>query len=245
MNFTDLIKTAGSTENLTITYKRTTIDTPFEENMKGYELHLNGNRTYCILTKNESYWIAYDLHQCDLALRKATEHIAADTLTEAKETIVRMLNIQFRAQNWYDIAAAQKDPKAKHLAIIVGDSVLEYNYAMKHCIEAFDNRITELETIEDLEKTIPAAAEPQEKIGAVLDMYLTSESTGEKNAYVKFAYLQCLKIRKDIFTIYLKHKHSESELDLKEVTGLDLFDTMLTEIKAFGFNKNIQVMFKK
>ena len=90
-----------------------------------------------------------------------------------------------------------------------------------------------------------ATAEPQEKIGAVLDMYLTSESTGEKNAYVKFAYLQCLKIRKDIFTIYLKHKHSESELDLKEVTGLDLFDTMLTEIKAFGFNKNIQVMFKK
>ena len=156
-----------------------------------------------------------------------------------------MLNIQFKAQDWYDTAAAQKDPKAKHLAIIVGDSVLEYNYPQKHCIEAFNNRIKELETIEDLDNTIPAAAEPQNQISYLLDLTLSSEDPAELKAYKNRAYQQALKIQKKTFTIYLRHKATGSELDLKEVKGLDLFNTMLTEIKGFGFNQNIQVKFKK
>jgi len=148
MNFTKTIKAAnGSIENLNITYKTTSVSS-----IKGYELYINGQRSYIVLTKYDSSWIAYSLNKCDLQLRKATEYIAADTLKEAKDVILRMLNIQLKAQDWYNTAAEQKDPKAKHLAIIVGDSVLEYNAPQKHCIDAFNNRITELEATKDLKQ---------------------------------------------------------------------------------------------
>ena len=243
MNFTETLITSGSIEKLNITYKRAVVNTPFENDMKGYELYINGDRSYIVLTKSDEFWIAYDLHQADLRLRKATEHIAGDSLKEAKEVILRMLNIELQAQEWYNTAKEQKDPQARHLAIIVGDSVLEYNTAQKHCIDAFNNRLTELEVAEDLEHNINTAR-AHEQIACLLDMYLTTENEGEKNAYRKRAYNQALKIQKNIFTIYLKHKATGNKMDLKQVTGINLWNEMLQEIAGFNFNKNIAVRFK-
>ena len=75
-------------------------------------------------------------------------------------------------------------------------------------------------------------------------MYLTTENEGEKNAYRKRAYNQALKIQKNIFTIYLKHKATGNKMDLKQVTGINLWNEMLQEIAGFNFNKNIAVRFK-